>query len=64
MLKDNYFIAKATGNEFSTSESEILLTGSMVAWDVIKMKTAESYGMEIDQSFHEAKDEEKITAKR
>ena len=47
-LKDLFFNGKATGNQFTAEDNEILITGSLVDWDVIKMKTSENYGMEID----------------
>ena len=63
-LKDLFFNGKATGNQFTADDNDILITGSLVDWDVLKMKTSENYGMEIDQTFHEHKDEEKLQAKK
>ena len=43
--------------------NDVLLSGSLVQWDTIKMKTVEKYGMQIDGSYYEQKAEERKAAK-
>ena len=44
--------------------NDVLMTGSLVQWDTIKMKTVERYGMEVDGTYYEQKAEERKEAKR
>ena len=42
----------------------MLISGSLVGWDVIKTKFIETYGAEIDVSFYEERKEESRAAKK
>jgi hypothetical protein len=43
------------GLNFAAETNEVLMTGSMVHWDTVKLKSVEKLGTEIDSMYHEQK---------
>ena len=63
LLKDKYFAPKNLGLQFTADNTCVLISGSIVQWDVVKMKPAEEFGMDIDADYYGKMKEEREEAK-
>ena len=55
-IKEAFFMPNLMGLRFASDTNEVLITGSMVHWDTLKLKTVEKLGSEIDSMYHEHKE--------
>ena len=62
-IKEAFFIPKALGTQFYAESHDILISGSLVNWDTVKLKSVEQYGTEINLEYYESKFEEREAAK-
>ena len=52
LIKENYFAAKNLPLQVTADNSDVLISGSIVHWDVVKMKAVEQLGVEMDGAYH------------
>ena len=63
-IRETFFAPKALGSQFYAETHDVLMTGSMVHWDTVKLKAVEQYGMEINDGYFEDKATERSKAKK
>lgn len=63
-IRKTFFDPAALGTKFHAESQNVLMTGSMVNWDTVKMKDVQQYGMEINDSYYKEKLEERVKAKK
>lgn len=61
---DALFSPKARGPLFDAARGDVLMSGSLVNWDTVKLRLAEEFVMELDEGFHDRKKKERRAAAR